>query len=121
MQVAGVIETVEVSESVSVTVVGGSLNVAGRVMRGRKNMSSHLSVSIENLESCSHKNTFCAARASLSAVTWYVGLEAKMFPSSTYSVKSVLSQASAKRSMGPVMSAERIGDRGLPCGVPRLG
>jgi hypothetical protein len=121
MQVTGVINTVEASGSVSVTVGGGNLNVAGHVMRGWKNMSSHLSMLIENPDSRSHENTCCAALASLSVVAWYVGLDAKMFPSSTYSVRSVSSQVSVSLRIGPVTRAERMGERGLPCGVPNSG
>ena len=36
-------------------------------------------------------------------------------------VRSVLSHDSAKHKIRPVTSADRIGERGLPCGVPNSG
>ena len=83
MCVAGVMEMVDELGRASVIRGGGTPNDAGLVRRGWKNMTSHFSESMEKPDWCSHWKTDRAAFESLSAVPWYVGLEANMFPLST--------------------------------------
>lgn len=81
MQDASLIKILDLSGNSSVTVVGGTLYVASHVIQGQKNMTLHLSVSTENLESRSQVKTCRAALESLSTVALYVGPDAKMLPS----------------------------------------
>ena len=119
--ITGMIIVVFPSPRCTLIVVGG---VPQRVLVlnwGRKNIASHLSASIVKPQSHSQEKTQLAAVVSLLAVVLQVGPEAKMLPSLTQRVRLESSQDSARQRMGPVTSADRIGDSRDPCGVPRSG
>jgi hypothetical protein len=82
---AGVILTSVSSGRCKVIVLGGKpccFSCFG-VRFGWKNITSHFSLSIVKPDWWSHENTWLAAWVSFAAVPAYVGLDVKMFPSST--------------------------------------